>query len=157
MIFKDSLGNLDLGEGRLAATGMETGMLTIKIVDPNAATMGSNYIEPQDTNNDGTSYLIKTTAVTDSCVILTSFQANPNAYSWVEKVKDQNGKYIGFKVKLSQQTTQRIYFNWWIVEKDDKTGTAVTPPPATVIDTTGTTSTAGTSPTDTTASGTSGN
>ncbi|MDR3583286.1 MAG: hypothetical protein P4L62_02920, partial [Candidatus Pacebacteria bacterium] len=133
LIYKDALGNLDLGAGQLKAAGIVAGAFTVKVVSASAATMGSNYIEPQDTNNDGVSYLIKTTAVSDSCVILTSFQANPDAYSWVEKVKDQNGKYIGFKVLLSTPTTRRIYFNWWIVEKNDQTGTSVMPPAADVI------------------------
>ena len=112
---------MNLGGGQLEADGIVAGAMTVKVVDEKKATIGSNYIEPKDDNNDGKSYLVKTEAVTESCVILTNFQANPNAYNWVEKVKDESGEFIGFKVMLSGETTQRIYFDWWIVEKGDKT------------------------------------
>ena len=127
LIYKDTLGNLDLGDGQLEAGGVVAGAFTVKVTDAKKKTIGSNYIEVANDTNDGQSFFVKTTAVTDSCVILTNFQANPNAYSWVEKIKDENGKYIGFKIHLSQPTTQRIYFDWWIVEKDDKTKSADVP------------------------------
>ena len=129
LIYKNALGNLDLGDGKLEADGVVAGAFTVKVVDEEKRTIGSNYIESENKNDDGFSYLIKTKAVTESCVILTNFQANPNAYNWVEKVKDATtGEYIGFRVKLSQKTTQRIYFDWWIVEKDSPAGQSVTPP-----------------------------
>jgi len=127
LIYKDVLGNIDLGDGKLEAGGIVAGAFTVKVTDEGKKTIGSNYIEVADSTNDGQSYFIKTTAVTDTCVILSNFQANPNAYSWVEKIKDSNGNYIGFKIHLSQPTAQRIYFDWWIVEKDDKTQKATAP------------------------------
>ena len=82
-----------------------------------------NYIEPKNKENDGKSYIIKTKAVTETATIFTSFQANPNAYSWVEKVKDpETDEYIGFKINLNSEVSSRVYFDWWIVEKDDRTG-----------------------------------
>jgi hypothetical protein len=126
--FADALGwdeeaasfNLNLGaNGKLMADGIVAGVFTVKVVNEEMKTIGSNYIEVKDEENDGKSYFVKTKAITESCVVLTSFQANPNAYSWVEKVRDEmTGEFIGFKIILSAETASRIYFDWWIVEKD---------------------------------------
>jgi hypothetical protein len=120
LIYKDAEGNLDLGKGKLEADGIVAGAMTVKVVDEEKPTIGSNYIEPKDENNDGISYLVRTKAISDNSVVLTNFQANPNAYSWVEKVKDDDGDYIGFKIILSAEIQSRVYFDWWIVEKDEK-------------------------------------
>ncbi|HSA08091.1 MAG TPA: hypothetical protein P5099_01870 [Candidatus Moranbacteria bacterium] len=119
MLYDESL---NLGSGLLEADGIVAGALTVKIEDEKNKTIGSNYIEPKDEDNDGKSYVIKTKAVTETATIFTSFQANPNAYSWVEKVKDPETKeYIGFKINLNSEVSSRVYFDWWIVEKDDRT------------------------------------
>ena len=119
MLYDESL---NLGSGLLEADGIVAGALTVKIEDEKNKTIGSNYIEPKDKDNDGKSYIIKTKAVTETATIFTSFQANPNAYSWVEKVKDpETDEYIGFKINLNSEVSSRVYFDWWIVEKDDRT------------------------------------
>ncbi len=114
LIYKDSLGNLDLGQGKLEANGIVAGAFTVKVVNKKSRTIGSNYIAKGEK-----SYLVKTTAVTRTSVILTNFQSNPDAYSWVEKIKDASGKYSGFKINISQKATQRLHFDWWIIERDE--------------------------------------
>ncbi|HBI17399.1 MAG TPA: hypothetical protein DDY52_04640, partial [Candidatus Moranbacteria bacterium] len=119
LIYKDASGNLTLSDGNLEAKNVFAGAFGVKIIDEDSKTIGSNYIEIENESNDGKSFIVKTKAVTESCVIFTSFQINPNAYSWVEKIKDEDGEYVGFKINLSEKTSQRIYFDWWIVEKQN--------------------------------------
>ena len=120
LLMKDSSGNVNILGGQLEADGVVAGAFTVKVIEEKKRTIGSNYIEPKNDTNDGKSYFVKTGAITETCVVLTSFQANPNAYSWVEKVKDEDtGEYVGFKVNLSEETMARIFFDWWIIEKEE--------------------------------------
>ena len=104
--------------------GVVAGAFTVKVVDVKKQTIGSNYIE-----KDEQEYLIKTDAITDTSKVFTSFQSNPNAFNWIEKVKDPTtGAYIGFKIHLSTPAADRVYFDWWLVEQQDATSGASSAP-----------------------------
>ncbi|MCX6765657.1 MAG: tail fiber domain-containing protein, partial [Candidatus Moranbacteria bacterium] len=113
--------------GKVEAEGVVAGAFTVKVSDEEKKTIGSNYIQAIEkdadgdgkddvTGSDGKSYAVKTKAVSETCKIFTSFEDNPNGYNWVEKVKNDDGEYIGFKMVLSDPVAKDIYFNWWIVE-----------------------------------------
>jgi hypothetical protein len=123
MVVKDSLGNIDLGTGKLEADGVVAGAFTVKVVSEESATVGTgtihiytdddlNGIDDNYPGNDGKSVEIKTKAVTEtSKIFVTPVGGNP--VNWiVDKVK--NGE--GFTIVLDKPVTKEIKFNWWIVE-----------------------------------------
>ncbi|MDD5397309.1 MAG: hypothetical protein PHW24_04650, partial [Candidatus Moranbacteria bacterium] len=132
LIYKDSLGNLDLLDGKLAASEIETGVLTIKVVDSNKPTIGQATIRKMmvDANNDGVDDLtgtdgktveIKTGAVTADSKVFTSFVKNPGSFNWVEKVVDKTtGEFTGFKIFVETPVKEDVSADWWIVESKNK-------------------------------------
>jgi hypothetical protein len=99
--------------GKLSATGVETGKLVIKVVDPEVATIGSATIL-----KDTSSIEVETKAVTKDSKIFTSFESNPGAASWIDKKMDNDGKYTGFTINLDTATVSKdVKANWWIVEE----------------------------------------
>ncbi len=144
IIYKDSLGNLDLLDGKLEAAEVETGILTIKIVDVNKPSIGQAIICPKllevdknnkctvaqtDENNDGfddntknpisdgKSVEIKTRAVSGDSKIFTSFVKNPGSSSWVEKTMESGlDDYTGFKIIVDQSVNEGVNVDWWIVQ-----------------------------------------
>lgn len=114
--------------GKVEAEGVVAGAFTVKVSGEEKKTIGSNYIQAIDkdedgdgkddkTGSDGKSYAVKTKAVSKTCKIFTSFETDPGSTSWVEKVKDEDGDYIGLKVVVAQPIKERLHFNWWIVEE----------------------------------------
>jgi hypothetical protein len=120
---------------------LETGALTIEVIDEEAPTIGTAEILPvaTDADNDGNDdYTDK--SMTDPEVaardgqyvkvmtkamipmvngsrIFTTFKGNPNAFSWIEKIKDANNDYVGFKIRLSTPLTAPIKADWLLVEE----------------------------------------
>ena len=125
LIYKDTLGNLDLAGGKLTATEVETGLLTIKVLDKDAPTIGEASITAimTDDNQDGLDdnsqsngkeLKIKTTAVTNSAKIyLTPIGSTKNQVLYVK------AKIVGdsFTVAVDEVVTGEISFNWWLVEE----------------------------------------
>ncbi len=146
MIYKDSLGNLDLLGGKLIASGIETGMLTIKVADSEKSTIGQIVICPanleadksnkctvaqtdadhngldDNTHNaisDGKGVEIKTSAVGDNSNIFLTPEGDVGGRIWVEKVfDDEINSFTGFKIKCSDILTRGIKINWWIVDSE---------------------------------------
>ena len=144
LIYKDSLGNLNLLDGKLQAAEVETGVLTIKIADATKPSIGQAIICPKllevDANNkctitqvdadnngfddntgkpvsDGKSVEIKTGAVNSESKIFTSFVKNPGSSSWVEKTTEiNNSNYVGFKIIVEQSVSEDVNVDWWIVQ-----------------------------------------
>ena len=139
MIFKDTLGNLDLMNGKLQAAEITTGVLTIKVVDQTSPTIGQAMICPKMTEkdksnkctiiqvdanndglddatgnpiNDGKGVQVKTGAVDeDSKIYVTPTGSTRNQVLYVGKVSAKNS----FIVNIDDATNEEIKFNWWIV------------------------------------------
>ena len=113
LIFKDSLGNLDLLGGKLTASEIEAGVLTIKVVDLASPTIGTGVIKAGES-----SVIVSTKAVGATSKIFTSFEKNPGSSNWVEKVTDPaTGQYVGFKILVANQTAEDVLVDWWIVQE----------------------------------------
>jgi len=129
LIYKDISGNLNLGEGKLEASGIVAGVFTVKVVDADAKTIGEAEILPaeaeeaEESENDGKSVLVLTKAVTKSSKIFITPQSDPGGYIWVEKVFDkEKNKYTGFEIKLKNPVEQKVKIDWWIVEEESVNG-----------------------------------
>nr|MBP9698115.1 hypothetical protein [Candidatus Moranbacteria bacterium] len=133
LVARDTEGNVDLLEGKLKAKILETGALTIEVVDPEAPTIGTASILPilfdedhdgkdDETGSDGKSIDVMTKAMipmVKGSRIFTSFKNNPGAFSWVEKIRNGDGEYVGFKIRLSDEVTEETKLDWWLVEQKD--------------------------------------
>ncbi|MGB3072726.1 MAG: hypothetical protein WBB68_00470, partial [Candidatus Moraniibacteriota bacterium] len=133
MIAKDELGNVDLLGGALRAKSLATGGITIEVSDAEAPTIGTATVLPvvtdtdgdgkdDETGSDGRSVEIRTKAMipmVNGSRIFTSFKGNPNAFSWIEKVRDAAGDYVGFKIRLSDPVTDVVKVDWWLIEQKD--------------------------------------
>ncbi|MFZ2187076.1 MAG: hypothetical protein WAV46_00370, partial [Candidatus Moraniibacteriota bacterium] len=141
----DVLGNPILLGGKLKAAVLETGALVINVIDPLAPTIGTAEIFPvavdadSDGNDDFTSkpmtdpevmardgqfVQIITQAMRpmiQGSRIFTTFKGNPNGFTWVEKTKDENHDYVGFKIRLSQPVTAPVKVDWLLIEQNDST------------------------------------
>ncbi len=140
LIYKDSSGNLDLGQGQLQAAGVVAGAFTVKVVDPAAKTIGWAAICPSgqifgtssgqcsastDSGANGTTVEIKTTAVeASSRIYITPVGSTGNQVVYVDQTKPGEG----FEVKVDNPTKEEIIFNWWVVQENDTTGDSVVPP-----------------------------
>jgi hypothetical protein len=128
LIYKDVLGNLNLLDGKLTASGIETGVLTINVLDVTRPTIGQDTISKVTvdanvdgiddvTGSDGKVIEIKTGAVSADSKVFTSFVKNPGSFNWVEKVKDQaTGEFTGFKIFVEKPVSEDVGVDWWIVE-----------------------------------------
>jgi hypothetical protein len=113
LIFKDSLGSLNLLNGKLTASEVETGVLTIKVVDLASPTIGTGVIKAGES-----SVIVSTKAVGATSKIFTSFEKNPGSSNWVEKVTDPaTGQYVGFKILVANPTAEDVLVDWWIVQE----------------------------------------
>jgi hypothetical protein len=127
LIYKDTLGNLDLAGGKLTATEVETGLLTIKVVDKESSVVGQALIVPAekivDENKDGFDdqtnskeaqfVVIKTKALeASSRIFITPEATDPIVWSISAR---KNGE--SFTIKLAQPSLQDVKFNWWLVEE----------------------------------------
>ncbi|MFZ2626887.1 MAG: FISUMP domain-containing protein [Candidatus Moraniibacteriota bacterium] len=112
--------------GQLEAEGMVAGAFSVKVVDESAATIGIGAIHVfKDENldeiddnypgNSGKNIVIKTRAVSsDSKIYLTPISSTKNQVLYVGEVTPG----VGFEVKVDSLVTEKIEFNWWIVEKE---------------------------------------
>ncbi|HLB50853.1 MAG TPA: hypothetical protein VJL38_01600, partial [Patescibacteria group bacterium] len=109
LLYKDSLGNIDLGTGTLVATGVETGILTINIADPLAPTIGEGIITA------GTDYAtIETQAVAAGSKVFVTFTDDLGGRSFfIAEKKDGES----FTVRISTPVIDEAHFDWWIVEQ----------------------------------------
>jgi hypothetical protein len=125
MIYKDALGNVDLMKGKLTAEGVVAGAFTVKVVDPNAKTIGEAVITAvakddnvdgidDITGSDGKGIEIKTTAVTvKSKIYMTPVGSTKNQTIYVKEVKPGES----FAAGVDNPVSEDIKFNWWIVEE----------------------------------------
>ncbi|MFA4817609.1 MAG: tail fiber domain-containing protein [Parcubacteria group bacterium] len=94
--------------GQLSAVGVETGTLTIKIIDKDSATIGSAIIPAGET-----SVTVKTKAVTkNSKIYLTPAGTTKNQVLYVGDISEGEN----LEIKVDSPVTEDIGFNWWIVE-----------------------------------------
>ena len=142
MIARDSEGNVSL-DGKLKAKVLETGALTIEVVDVEAPTIGTAEILPEaidadaDGNDDITGLAMTDTSVlarngkevdvmtkamipmVNGSRVFTTFKDNPSAFNWVEKLRDEDGEYIGFRIHVSEKVTSKVKVDWLLVEQKD--------------------------------------
>ncbi|MFZ2881764.1 MAG: hypothetical protein WA019_01700, partial [Candidatus Moraniibacteriota bacterium] len=138
LIYKDALGNLDLGNGKLEAEEIIAGTFSVKVIDEESKTIGEIEILPiaKDEDNDGNddytqkpmddpevkardgkSVEVLTKAITETAKIFPASESNPGGYIWTEKIKnDKSNEYIGFKIYLSEQIDKKVKINWFIIE-----------------------------------------
>ena len=102
--------------GKLVAKVVAGGALEISVSDESLRTIGTATISA--TNGDAKSVGVNTLKITDKSKIFTSFQGDPGSSSWVEKIKDNNGTYTGFKIMLKDPIANDTAVDWWIVEEN---------------------------------------
>jgi len=129
LIFKDSLGNLDLLDGKLEASEIVAGVMTIKVVDLTRPTIGQALITKiavdadgdgidDTTGSDGKTVGVKTLAVDENSNIFITPEGDAGGRIWVEKQFDSSTElYTGFEIKCSNVQDKDIKVNWWIVKK----------------------------------------
>jgi hypothetical protein len=141
LIARDASGNLDLTVdaqglpvllgGKLKATLLETGGIAITVTDLLAPTIGTAVITPvvtdanadgidDVTGSDGKSVEVDTNAMipmVKGSRIFTTFRDNPGGTSWVEKRRDSNGDFIGFRIRVSAPVTDPTKVDWLLVEQ----------------------------------------
>ncbi|MFA6082681.1 MAG: tail fiber domain-containing protein [Patescibacteria group bacterium] len=114
----------DFNFGHFTAENLETGLLTIKVVDSDAATIGTAVICPvgkkadasnqcvADATGDGKSVVVPTTAVSSGTKV---FVTPKNV---TDKVLAVTALIAGesFQVEIQQVTDSDLEFDWWIVE-----------------------------------------
>ncbi|HHX58143.1 MAG TPA: hypothetical protein GX706_00005, partial [Candidatus Moranbacteria bacterium] len=61
--------------------------------------------------------IVKTEKLTESSKIFTSFASNPEAFSWTEKVLDEE-EVIGFRIILSEPAKKDLKVSWWVISED---------------------------------------
>ena len=109
LIFKDSLGNLDLLGGKLTASEIEAGVLTIKVVDLASPTIGTGVIKAGES-----SVIVSTKAVgADSKIFVTVSKSS-------KAVPIKTGLIIpgeSFVVEMNDPLLDELEFNWWIVRE----------------------------------------
>jgi hypothetical protein len=104
--------------GKLTAKIVNGSALEISVSSEDARTIGTATVLVADTNgNDGQSVKVLTKNISASSKIFTSFQGNPGSASWIEKEKDLNGNFVGFKIMLASPIASEIKVDWWIVEE----------------------------------------
>ncbi|HLC94864.1 MAG TPA: tail fiber domain-containing protein, partial [Patescibacteria group bacterium] len=142
---RDALGNPLLLGGKLKATILETGGLVIEVADPDAPTIGTVEILPAALDadsdgeddisglpmtdevvlaRDGQSVQVMTKAMipmAEGARVFTTFKSNPNAFSWIEKIANGDGDYIGFSIHLSSPVVSPVTVDWLLVEEKDGT------------------------------------
>ena len=125
-------------DGKLEAGEIVAGIMTVKVIDENAPTIGDATIYPKAVdidndgkddytgksmddkevqNRDGKSISVKTKAVSETAKIFINFENNPEAFNWTEKEKI-DGNYAGFKIMLDKEVSAPVKANWWIVETE---------------------------------------
>jgi hypothetical protein len=142
LVSADTEGNVSLA-GKLKAKIVESEGLVIEVVDPLAPTIGTAEILPPavDVDNDGNDDYTGQ-PMTDADVIardgkfvkvmtkamipmikgsriFTTFKDNPSGFSWIEKVRDEDGDYVGFKIHLSQPITDKVKVDWLLIEQKE--------------------------------------
>ncbi len=110
LIFADSLGNLDLLNGTLTASGVETGVLTIKVVDKDSPTIGEGAIKAADS-----AVTIKTKAVSGDSKIFVTINSKLTAQTTLMVTETKVGE--SFTVELIEPAKENVKFNWWIVQE----------------------------------------
>ncbi len=131
LIYKDALGNIDLGEGKLESAGIVAGAMTIKVVDPKAKTIGEATIkkiktdedldgfDDSDITIDGKSAKVSTKAVTATAKIFVTPKGNAGSV-WVEKNFDlKSEEYTGFTIYTVSPVKDNVSVDWFIVEEKD--------------------------------------
>jgi hypothetical protein len=117
-------------EGRLSAEEVVLNKITIKTDSEETRTVGQAVIvglakdedadgKDDNTGADGKSVIIKTRMVTESSKIFLTFENNPQSLYWAEKVTNESGALIGFKILLNSPASADIKVSWWILEEDD--------------------------------------
>ena len=108
LIYRDSLGNLDLLGGKFEASEITAGMLTIKTVDLESPTIGSGTIKSGEI-----SVTIKTKAVsTKSKIFVTISKSDKAVPIKTGGIKDGES----FDVQINDSLLSDLDFNWWIVQ-----------------------------------------
>jgi hypothetical protein len=139
VITQDASGNVTLAglfkakeveTEKLQADGVVAGSFAVKNdASGNAPTTGDAVIVSvktdadgngwdDDLNIDGKSVKIETKAASETAKIFVTFEGDPGARYWVEKIRDpEAGQLKGqFSVNLSEAAKQDVKFSWWIVE-----------------------------------------
>ena len=108
LIYRDSLGNLDLLGGKFEASEITAGVLTIKTVDLESPTIGSGTIKSGEI-----SVTIKTKAVsTKSKIFVTISKSDKAVPIKTGGIKDGES----FDVQINDSLLSDLDFNWWIVQ-----------------------------------------
>jgi uncharacterized protein YeeX (DUF496 family) len=103
-------GNLKVN--KLEAETVVAGEVKIKEGDEAEKISGSGIIFMGDKQTE-----IATKNFGENAKIFYSFNKNPSAFSWIEKTKNEiSGEFNGFILKLSQQASEDLTFDWWILE-----------------------------------------
>jgi hypothetical protein len=138
VVTQDASGNVTLAglfkAKEVEANGVVAGSVTVRNEKESAApTMGDGEIKPVPVDvdgdgiddvtkepvaeSDGKIVEINTKAVSETAKVFVTFENDPGARYWVEKVKDSvTGEYTGFSLKLSEVARSDVKFSWWIVE-----------------------------------------
>jgi hypothetical protein len=141
-IAADVDGNVSVA-GILKAKIVESEGLVIEVADAEAPTIGTAEIFPEaiDADNDGNDDYTDL-PMTDAAVlarngkqvdvltkamipmvngsrIFTTFKDNPSAFSWIEKLRDENDDYIGFRIHVSEKVTSKVKVDWLLIEQKD--------------------------------------
>jgi hypothetical protein len=140
LLLKDALGNVDLLKGKLEAEGVVAGAFTVKIVDPDAKTIGENAIhiyrdadgDGKDDNfpgNDGKSIIVKTKSVSKNSRIFVTPKITTSEPLAVIEIKEGES----FTVSVKSAVSEEVSFDWFIVEEKETVAPSVSVPESSAV------------------------
>ncbi len=108
-VFKDAEGNVDLLDGKLEAEELATGILAIKMVDPEKKTIGTGILPAGEIQIE-----IQTKAIGENSKVFITAQAeNAVIYPLTVTAKTVG---VGFAVAIPEILEADLSFDWWIIE-----------------------------------------
>ena len=96
--------------GKLEASEVVAGTMTIKVIDPNAKTIGTETIKAGEVEKE-----VDTTAITANSKVFVSGKSKKALSFPLTVTEIKEGTY--FKVEIPQALTDDLNFDWWIVEQ----------------------------------------
>jgi hypothetical protein len=61
---------------------------------------------------------VKTATIKNNSKILITFENNPEAYNWVERQKDSENNYIGFKIFIAAEAKTDLKVDWSVINSE---------------------------------------
>ena len=136
-VTRDALGGVNLGTGKLEASGVVAGAFTVRVADESARTIGTASVEARElgdpdvvtesSNEEGDSGVVTgyryavevpTTAITNRSKVFVTSKAPIDTPMGVSKKTSGEGFTVNIKVSEKLEDNDEVIFDWVIVEEE---------------------------------------